>query len=117
MRTSLMCLVALAISVSAGPASAKITLSLPLEIDTADGVNSASYLCEDDESVSALYVNAGVNSLAFLTIEGEERIFVNVLSGSGARYVSGQYVWWVKGSSANLENRVVEDSMKNCRLQ
>jgi membrane-bound inhibitor of C-type lysozyme len=117
MYNSIIGVFALAMCASAGAASAEITISFPLEIDTADGVNSASYLCEDGESFSAHYVNAGVNLLALLTIDGEDRIFVNVMSASGARYVSGQYVWWTKGSSATLDNRLAEGSMKSCRLQ
>lgn len=117
MRNSLMGLAALALCAVGGPAAANITLSLPLEIAPADGVNSVSYVCEEDESFSALYVNSGVNSLALLTVDGEERVFVNVVSGSGSRYVSGQYVWWTKGSNASLENRLLEDRLKSCRLQ
>ncbi|WP_165787050.1 MliC family protein [Pseudohalioglobus lutimaris] len=117
MRNRIPGIIALTLCACAGAASAGITISFPLKTGSTDKVNSASYLCEEGEPLSVQYVNSGVNSLAFLTIEGEERAFVNVISGSGARYVSGQYVWWVKGSNATLANDMVEDSMKNCRLQ
>ncbi|URK88916.1 MliC family protein [Rhizobium sp. RCAM05350] len=37
-----------------------------------------------------------------LTIGNEFVIASNVLSGSGAKYAGGQYVWWTKGDEANL---------------
>jgi membrane-bound inhibitor of C-type lysozyme len=29
-------------------------------------------------------------------------VFASVISASGARYASGQWVWWSKGSDASL---------------
>ena len=37
-------------------------------------------------------------------IEGEDVVFVNVISASGAKYVSGEYEWWNKGADASLHN-------------
>ncbi|HEY7339176.1 MAG TPA: MliC family protein [Bryobacteraceae bacterium] len=44
------------------------------------------------------YLNGAGNSLAVLPIQGQSLIFVNVVSGSGARYASGRYIWWDAGS-------------------
>ncbi|WP_255532641.1 MliC family protein [Paracoccus sp. IB05] len=63
---------------------------------------------------TAQYVNAGANTLAILPIDGETRSFANVVSGSGARYASGQYIWLSKGANATLENELEEGSLKDC---
>lgn len=43
------------------------------------------------------YLNAGENHLAVLPILGQALIFSNVISGSGARYAAGRYIWWDAG--------------------
>jgi membrane-bound inhibitor of C-type lysozyme len=43
------------------------------------------------------YINGGGNSLAIVPLSGKATIFVNILSGSGARYAAGQYIWWEAG--------------------
>jgi membrane-bound inhibitor of C-type lysozyme len=43
------------------------------------------------------YLNAGGNSLAILPIHDKRIIFANVISGSGARYAAGRYIWWDAG--------------------
>ncbi|HTX23800.1 MAG TPA: MliC family protein [Steroidobacteraceae bacterium] len=43
---------------------------------------------------SVEYINGVGNSLAVVPVSGSELIFVNVWSGSGARYVAREYVWW-----------------------
>ena len=64
--------------------------------------NEAHYSCDDGKERAVTYVNGDTNSLAVVPVEGKERIFVNVISGSGARYASGQYIWWTKGPEATL---------------
>jgi len=44
------------------------------------------------------YVNGAGNSLAVVPINGKSLIFSNVISGSGARYAAGQYIWWEAGA-------------------
>lgn len=46
---------------------------------------------------SVEYVNGAGNSLAIVPIGGKSLIFANVVSGSGARYAAGQYIWWEAG--------------------
>lgn len=43
------------------------------------------------------YINGAGNSLAVVPIGGKSLIFANVISGSGARYASGIYIWWDAG--------------------
>jgi membrane-bound inhibitor of C-type lysozyme len=43
------------------------------------------------------YVNAGENHLVVLPVHGKRMIFANVISGSGARYAAGRYIWWDAG--------------------
>lgn len=100
----------------AKPALAELALTIPL--DRADAsVISASHSCAGGEPFTVRYVNSGANALALLPVDGEERIFVNTVSGSGARYVSGELVWWTKGADATLENTLEEGSLKECPAQ
>lgn len=48
------------------------------------------------------YVNAGDVSLAIFDWNGARVVASAVVSGSGARYAGGQYVWWSKGTDATL---------------
>lgn len=43
------------------------------------------------------YLNAGENHLAVLPVHGQPMVFTNVISGSGARYAAGRYIWWDAG--------------------
>nr|WP_246473058.1 MliC family protein [Pelagibacterium limicola] len=61
------------------------------------------YQCQGiDDSLTVEYVNAHPIFLAIVPVDGERLIFVNVISASGARYASGQYVWWSRGNDAQL---------------
>jgi membrane-bound inhibitor of C-type lysozyme len=46
---------------------------------------------------SVEYLNGAGNSLAIVPVGADSRIFVNVVSGSGARYAAGEYIWWDAG--------------------
>lgn len=59
------------------------------------------YTC-GDKIVDAEYINAGPVSIARLTIGDDFVIAANVLSGSGAKYAGGRYIWWAKGNEATL---------------
>lgn len=50
-----------------------------------------------DGVFSVEYLNGAGNSLAIVPVGGDSRIFVNVVSGSGARYAAGEYIWWDAG--------------------
>ncbi|WP_295047783.1 MliC family protein [uncultured Paracoccus sp.] len=95
----------------AGPVRAQTTLSLPLDGATLENL---TYFCDKGAMVEVRYLNAGPNSLALLPLDGEQRIFVNVIAASGARYVSGEYEWWTKGRSATLTNAMNEAETQSC---
>ena len=86
-----------------------VTLSLPdgLQVER----TTVRYECAGAEPFEAEYINAGANSLAVVPVEGQRLIFASVISGSGARYASGPYVWWTKGAGADLYDlRLGEDA-------
>jgi membrane-bound inhibitor of C-type lysozyme len=97
-------LLAPALLLLATPALALDThLELALQFDGNAERNITTYQCEGiEEPLVVEYINADPTYLAFLTLDGEKHIFVNVLAASGVRYASGQYVWWTKGSEASL---------------
>jgi membrane-bound inhibitor of C-type lysozyme len=55
-----------------------------------------------EESLSVDYLNAAPNYLAMIPLDGSVLLFNTVLAGSGAKYVSGTYVWWTKGTDGSL---------------
>lgn len=71
-----------------------------------------SYDCGPAGRLAVVYVNADPNFLAIVPLPSQPQptIFVSVLSGSGARYAAGKYVWWAKGPSANLYDSTAGDS-------
>lgn len=48
------------------------------------------------------YVNGAANSLVIVPVSGASLIFALVNSGSGARYASGQYIWWDAAGSVTV---------------
>ncbi|CAL8474592.1 MliC family protein [Caballeronia sp. S22] len=84
---------------------AQSALAMPLtvpQIQTAS-TQTTRYDCKDGKSVSVQYTNTrNRQSFAALTVDGRKLLFVNVIAGSGAKYVADQYTWWTKGPQANL---------------
>ena len=91
---------AIALVASVGAAAAA-DITLPTNAASVDRI-VATYACEKADKITVTYINAGDDSLAVVPVEGGDRIFVAVLSGSGARYAAGPYVWWTKGRDASL---------------
>lgn len=89
-----------------------VTVQLAAGEDTT--VTSASYSCAGGDPFTVQYVNSAANSLALIPIDGVERVFVNVMSASGARYVSGEYEWWSKGDGAKLDNLMDDTEPQEC---
>ena len=110
-------LLALAMFSSANAVLAEVNLSISLNAGPESSLISETYVCDGDEPLAVQYVNSGANALAILQIDGSVRIFVNVISASGAKYVSGSYTWWTKGDAATLENETASESIKNCQAQ
>jgi membrane-bound inhibitor of C-type lysozyme len=59
------------------------------------------------------YINGAGNSLAVVPIHGNSLIFANVISGSGARYAAGQYIWWEAGGAVTLYSDSMAGKMQS----
>ena len=114
MRISIL---AIAVLATASATTAQTTLSIPLNIGAADSVLSQTYTCGEADAFAVQYVNSGANALAIMQIDGEDRLFVNVVSASGTKYVSGADVWWTKGDTATRENEMEAGSLQTCTAQ
>ncbi|EJF79204.1 Membrane-bound lysozyme inhibitor of C-type lysozyme precursor [Candidatus Bartonella washoeensis] len=73
--------------------------SLVIEVpdDPEPTTETISYQCDMGKSkvhVEATYHNAGNIALVDFKWNGKRIIGSNVISASGAKYVSGQYIWW-----------------------
>jgi len=62
------------------------------------------YDCATDAPLAVTYINAAPNFLAIVPVaeQPEPLIFTAVISASGVRYASGQWIWWTKGADASL---------------
>ncbi|HSH27675.1 MAG TPA: MliC family protein [Wenzhouxiangella sp.] len=99
------------LAVFSPPVPAEVSLSIAFGLDEATAT-TLSYECDDGERFAVHYYNSGSNVLALVPVDGEQRVFVNVVSASGARYVAGQYEWWTKGQNAMLTD-VIEDTIRH----
>jgi membrane-bound inhibitor of C-type lysozyme len=59
------------------------------------------------------YINGAGNSLAVVPVHGNSLIFANVMSGSGARYAAGQYIWWEAGGSVTMYSDSMAGKMQS----
>ena len=99
----------------AAPVLAGASLTVPLEPGAEANIITARYSCAGDAPFTVQYVNAGDNNLALLPVDGTERIFVEVVSASGARYVSGAQEWWSKGEDATLDDTMTDAPPVACK--
>ena len=90
--------------VASSPALAAVDLNVGINLSGDVQIVTTIYGCGGEEPVTVRYINAAPNFFAIIPIEGVDIVFVNVLSGSGAKYVSGQYEWWNKGADATLHD-------------
>ncbi|WP_345813395.1 MliC family protein [Paraburkholderia sp. PREW-6R] len=61
------------------------------------------YTCATGKILQVTYWNtANGQSFALVPVKGQQLLFVNTLSGSGAKYQAGSYTWWTKGPRADL---------------
>lgn len=96
-------LLAATLSLAALPALAQTSMQLVIELEGNAQRDVTTYQCDGiDEPMTVQYINAHPTFLAIVPVEGEELLFVNVVSASGARYVSGQYEWWTQGNDAQF---------------
>ncbi|WDR05298.1 MliC family protein [Devosia rhodophyticola] len=82
--------------------SATITLNLGIEGTGTAEQRAVQYACDKGEPFEVTYVNAAPNYLALLPIDGKQLLMREVISASGAKYVADVWVWWTKGSDAQL---------------
>lgn len=72
----------------------------PIQVAT---TNALRYACKGGKTLNVEYMNTkNKQSFALLTVEGRKLLFVNVLAGSGAKYVADHYTWWTKGPEGSL---------------
>lgn len=89
----------------ASPALAAVELNVGINLSGDVQIVTTLYGCgETQPELTVRYINAQPNFFAIIPIEGEDVVFVNVISGSGAKYVSGVWEWWNKGADATLHN-------------
>lgn len=88
--------------VSANAIEASIQLELGTNTDFERRI--MVYNCAAELPITVTYINAAPNFLALVPVpeESEPLIFSAVISGSGARYAAGHWVWWNKGVDASL---------------
>lgn len=99
-------LIALApLLLAASPALAAVDLNVGINLSGDVQIVTTVYGCGDGAApLTVKYINAAPNFFAIIPIEAEDVVFVNVISASGAKYVSGEYEWWNKGTDASLHN-------------
>ncbi len=90
---------------AASPAVAAVDLNVGINLSGDVQIQTTIYGCgEGTEPLTVKYINAQPNFFAIVPIEGEDVVMVNVISASGAKYVSGVWEWWNKGADASLHN-------------
>ncbi|KDR88233.1 hypothetical protein L905_25295 [Agrobacterium sp. TS43] len=103
------CLVAFSMSVVTGAMAEELVIPLPNDT-TVEKVETV-YQCAADK-VEAVYFSAGEISLVRLGLKDGVTVAANVISGSGAKYQGGIYVWWSKGEEADLYDLMADPEMK-----
>ena len=107
-----LCLVSVSHSAIAMP------LTVP-QIQTAT-TNTLRYECHGGSTLTVQYMNTkNKQSFALLTVDGRKLLFVNVLAGSGAKYVGDHYTWWTKGPEGSLTDDTADPNappmLANCK--
>lgn len=79
------------------------------EID-ADAREQTVYQCATQKQpVRVSYWRAANGqSFALVPVDGKQMLFVDTVSGSGARYQAGRYTWWTKGKEATLRDEIAD---------
>ena len=91
--------------VMASPALAAVDLNVGINLSGDVQIVTTVYNCgEGAEPLTVKYINAEPNFFAIVPIEGEDVVLVNVLSASGAKYASGVWEFWNRGTEVSLQN-------------
>lgn len=114
MTAGTLCLLAANHSATAMP------LTVP-QIQTAT-TNTLRYQCRGGSTLTVQYMNTkNKQSFALLTVDGRKMLFVNVLAGSGAKYVGDHYTWWTKGPEGTLTDDTADPKsppmLAECKTQ
>jgi membrane-bound inhibitor of C-type lysozyme len=83
--------------------------------------NTVKYQCDAQGAKMGLpngvfsveYLNGAGNSLAIVPVGGNSLIFANVISGSGARYAAGAYIWWDAQGGVNFSSDSLAGKMSS----
>jgi membrane-bound inhibitor of C-type lysozyme len=118
MKTKWITLAALSLSTALAGAT---DLTIHLSGSQAVSRKTVQYQCDAKAAAIGLpatafpveYINGGGNSLAVVPIHGTSLIFANVMSGSGARYAAGPYIWWEAGGSVTLYSDSMAGKMQS----
>ncbi|QNT77657.1 MliC family protein [Entomobacter blattae] len=60
------------------------------------------------------YINAGPTSIAIVPVKDGATVFSNVVAASGARYVAGQFEWWVNKDGATFTDVNNKNATASC---
>lgn len=89
----------------AAASAAESSLQIQLSSESGDFERHViHYDCGTEAPLSVSYINAAPNFLALLPVADQPQplLFTAVISASGVRYASGQWIWWSKGADASL---------------
>ena len=109
-KTALGCAI---LAIASSAAMADTSLSINIELDDAV-LTTATYDCGTEEALQVQYIVSEGDILALVPVDGDARVFVNVVAGSGSRYVAGQYEWWSKGQDATLRDLIDDRIVLEC---
>ena len=112
-KTALGCAI---LAIASSAAMADTSVSINIELDDAV-LTTATYDCGMQESVQVQYIVSEGDTLALVPVDGDARVFVNVVAGSGSRYVAGQYEWWSKGQDAPLRDLIDDRIVLECKAR
>ena len=110
MKSLKVTLIAASLALTAGVAQvnakSEITVKIP-KTDMGSDITTR-YECGDFK-LTARYITEGQISIVTLKWPDNYTIASQVVSGSGARYVSGPFIWWENGDEAKLINTFSDD--------
>lgn len=100
-------------AVCATAALAEVSFSLGFESRDMM-IRTQEYDCDATHPFKVHYLTSATDVLALVPVDGGQRVFVNVVAASGARYVSGHYEWWTKGGTATLSDVRKGEALLQC---
>ncbi|RQS19003.1 MliC family protein [Burkholderia sp. Bp8998] len=81
------------------------------EIDADSRVQTLYQCANQKQPVRVSYWRAGNGqSFALVPVNGQQLLFVDTVSASGARYQAGRYTWWTKGKEGTLRDEIADQN-------